>query len=175
VSKPKAATYHCGVGVNAGGALIGWVFRSGTANVSRARGSAVRVLEEQVHRTTPDRANGIRNMLKRKHRAAIEAEAKRAAEVGRVAVHCDRQGHHPAVILDPTPECFALIITSRTGWAKRARPLTPEEAAICKVKHGPSHFAPVVRPREQFSIRGPQLPAWRIGELLAEFRREDAA
>jgi hypothetical protein len=168
--KVKAATYHCGVGINARGTLIGWVFRSDTGNVSRARGSAVRVLEEQVHLTTVDRANGVRNMLKRKHRAAIEA----AAQVGRVAVHCDRQGHHPAVILDPAPECFALLITSRPRWAKKARPLTPEEAALCNVKPGSSHFAPVVRPLGQFFLRDPQLPAWRVGELLAEFRREDA-
>jgi hypothetical protein len=189
--------YLSGVGVNAHGTIYGWTFLVNVKDKSRARGAAVRVLEEVSVRGVVHEANRVRNALLKKWREATKESVERvrleqevvsrrereererteriASEIGRVAVHCDDQGHHLAVVLDPDgPECFALFITSRIGWAKGARVMTAEEAALCRVAHGSSHFVPVVRPRTQFTLRSSQLPAWRVAELLREFRREDA-
>ncbi len=109
-------------------------------------------------------------------RQVREAERWRA-ELGRVAAHSDGQAIHMAILLDPGPETFALFLTTRPTWARLYRPITRDEGILVGLR--PSHritfLAPVVRPRDEFSLTQRQFPESRVNELLVEFPKSYAS
>lgn len=169
--------YVYGVGEGAGGKIIPFTVRKEGARVPK---EVLRVLEVHEVFSTAEEAKRLRGVIYAKYepqqKAALAEEKTRKAHLGRVAAHSDGQGVHMAILLDPSPECFALFLTSRPGWARKFRPITADEKALCgiPVNHRTTFLAPVIRPRDEFSLTEKQFPESRVAGLLHEFRREDA-
>ncbi len=191
---PVPPGYIYGVGVGVNDKIIPYLIKNGAMTPP----DVYKVLEAHEADVPFQEAARLRNELYKKAKAQQKAallqsieEARQASEeaerqerereirrqeIGRVAAHSDGLAIHMAILLDPAPQSFALFLTSRPGWARKSRPLTPEERDLCGLKNPkPTWLAPVVRPRSEFSLTGRQFSDWRVVELLEEFTRDDAS